>query len=271
MVLMPNMIYGTAWKKNNTDALVQDAILSGFRAIDTACQPRHYREDLVGVGLENVYKNSNIKREDIFIQTKFTPINGQDLNNMPYSQNDDILTALEKSFETSKKNLKTDYIDSYLIHSPFGPSSDFISVYKKMEEYVENKCIGIIGISNCYDLSLLEFIYDNAKIKPKVVQNRFYKDSDYDKQIREYCKKNSIYYESFWSLTANPHLLSSQVVIQLANKYDKTIPQIFYKFLNQIGIIPLNGTTSKTHMIEDLDIINFELSEEEVQSINSLL
>ena len=271
MVSIPNMIYGTAWKKEDTTILVQEAILSGFRAIDTACQPRHYREDLVGVALENLYNSGHIKREDLFIQTKFTPINGQDLNNMPYNQGDDVLTALNKSFETSKKNLKTDYIDSYLIHSPFGPSSDFISVYKRMEEYVQNKEIKIIGISNCYDLNLLEFIYDNAKIKPKVVQNRFYKESDYDKEIREYCKKKDIYYESFWSLTANPHLLSSKIVIDLANKYDKSIPQIFYKFLNQIGIIPLNGTTSKTHMIEDLDIINFSLDLKEIESIKELL
>ncbi|XPV53694.1 MAG: aldo/keto reductase [Halarcobacter ebronensis] len=99
---MPNMIYGTAWKKENTASLVEEALLCGFKAIDTACQPKHYREDLVGVGLENAIKNG-IKREDIFIQTKFTPIAGQDRTNMPYEASDDILTQLEKSFINQNK------------------------------------------------------------------------------------------------------------------------------------------------------------------------
>ncbi len=265
-----SMIYGTAWKKDETSTLVQEAIKCGFRAVDTACQPRHYREDLVGVGLESAYKEG-IKREDLFIQTKFTPINGQDLNNMPYLQNDDILTQLGKSFETSKQNLKTDYIDSYLIHSPFAPLEDFIATYQKMENYVRSGEIGQIGISNCYDLEFLKYVFENAQIKPKVIQNRFYKDSNYDKELREFCKQRDISYQSFWSLTANPHLLTSKEVLELSKKYDKTIPQIFYKFLNKVGITPLNGTTSKIHMIEDLDIVNFDLEKKEVESILNIL
>ena len=97
-----NMIYGTAWKKEQTSRLVEEAILTGFRAIDTACQPKHYREDLVGIGLENSFKNSNLKREDIFIQTKFTPIDGQDKTNMPYLESDNI----EKQKKKKKKNEK---------------------------------------------------------------------------------------------------------------------------------------------------------------------
>lgn len=159
---MPNMIYGTAWKKENTASLVEEALLCGFKAIDTACQPKHYREDLVGVGLENAIKNG-IKREDIFIQTKFTPIAGQDRTNMPYEASDDILTQLEKSFYKSKQNLKVDFIDSYLIHSPFAPLEDLIKVYKTMEEFVISGEVGQIGISNCYDLNLLAYLYDVAR------------------------------------------------------------------------------------------------------------
>lgn len=264
------MIYGTAWKKEETSRLVEQALLCGFKAVDTACQPRHYREDLVGVGLENAYKNG-IKRKDIFIQTKFTPINGQDESNMPYLASDDILIQLEKSFLKSKENLKTDYIDSYILHSPFGPIEDLVKVFKTMEEFVQCGQVGQIGISNCYDLNLLIYLYDVLDIKPKVVQNRFYKDSDYDKQIRKFCRQKDITYQSFWSLTANPHLLSSKEVQSLAIKYDKTVPQIFYRFLNQLGITPLNGTTSKIHMQEDLEISNFCLEEEEVRQINALL
>lgn len=267
---MPKMIYGTAWKKEDTARLVEEALLCGFRAVDVACQPKHYREDLVGFGLQNAF-NHGIKREDVFIQTKFTPISGQDLDNMPYFQSDDILIQLEKSFIKSKKNLKVDFIDSYVLHSPFAPIEDLVKVYRTMEEFHECGQIGQIGISNCYDLNLLIYLYDIAKVKPKVIQNRFYRESNYDKEIREFCRQKDITYQSFWSLTANPNLLKSIEVQSLAIKYKKTIPQIFYKFLNQINVTPLNGTTSKDHMVEDLDIDNFTLAENEVYSILKLL
>ena len=267
---MPNMIYGTAWKKENTTRLVEEALLTGFKVIDTACQPKHYREDLVGLGLENAFKQG-IKREDIFVQTKFTPISGQDINNMPYISSDNIITQVEKSFIKSKENLKLDFIDSYLIHSPFNPLEDLIKVYRTMEEFVQNKEVGQLGISNCYDLKLLTYLYDVAEIKPKVVQNRFYADSNYDKELREFCKQKDITYQSFWSLTANPHILISKEVSILASKYEKTKEQIFYKFLNQINITPLNGTTSKEHMLEDLKIDTFILDIIEINSIKNLL
>ena len=263
---MLNMIYGTAWKKENTASLVEEALLCGFKAIDTACQPKHYREDLVGEGLQNAI-NKGINRKDIFLQTKFTPISGQDRTNMPYEASDDILTQLEKSFYKSKQNLKVDFIDSYLIHSPFAPLEDLIKVYKTMEEFVLSGEVGQIGISNCYDQNLLSYIYDVAKVKPTMIQNRFYADSDYDKQIRVFAKQKGIMYQSFWSLTANPHLLKLDEVQTLAKNYNKTVPQIFYKFLNQIGITPLNGTTSKVHMRQDLDIKGFTLEDDEVDSI----
>lgn len=267
---MPNMIYGTAWKKEETAALVTEALKSGFRAIDTACQPKHYREDLVGLALEKAFKDG-MKREDIFIQTKFTPIDGQDRNNMPYFASDDILTQLEKSFIQSKENLKVNFIDSYLIHSPFAPVEDFINVYKTMEEFVVAGQVGQIGLSNCYDLKLLSYVHKNAKIKPKVLQNRFYKDSNYDKKLRVFCKDNNITYQSFWSLSANPNILTSEEVLSIAKKYNKTSPQVFYKFLNQINITPLNGTKSKIHMQEDLDIVNFKIEDKDINSILNLL
>jgi len=267
---MTNMIYGTAWKKEETTRLVKLAISSGFKAIDTACQPKHYREDLVGIALTNAIEDG-IKRDDLFIQTKFTPISGQDLNNMPYLSSDDILTQLEKSFYTSKKNLNVDFIDSYLIHSPFSPIEDLVKVYRTMEEFVQNGEVGQIGISNCYDFKLLRYLYDIAKVKPKVIQNRFYSESSYDKEIRNFCKQKNITYQSFWSLTGNPHLLKSKLLVELAAKYNKTPEQVFYKFLNQIDITPLNGTTSQIHMLEDLDISSFTLESLEIDSILNLL
>lgn len=268
---LPNMIYGTAWKKENTTNLVFEALKQGFRAIDTACQPRHYQEDLVGFGLQKAYDEGIVKREDLFIQTKFTPIDGQDKNNMPYLESDEIEIQVEKSFETSKKNLKTNFIDAYILHSPVYPGSKLQKVWQKMEEFVDAQEVGQLGISNCYDLDVLVYIYNNAKIKPSIVQNRFYAQSGYDKEIRAFCNQNGIKYESFWSLTANPHILTSEILQNLSKKYQRGVAEIFYRFLNHIDITPLNGTTSTKHMIEDLKIGDFSLSNDEINEISKLL
>lgn len=267
---IPNMIYGTAWKKENTTDLVFEALKQGFKGIDTACQPKHYREDLVGLGLLKAYE-IGIKREDIFIQTKFTPIDGQDQSNMPYLQSDEIEVQVEKSFETSKKNLKTNFIDAYILHSPVYPGSKLQRVWQKMEEFYDKKEVGALGISNCYDLDTLKFLYENAKIKPSIIQNRFYAQSGYDKEIRVFCKQNNITYESFWSLSANPDILISEVLQNLINKYQRSAAEIFYRFLNHIEIVPLNGTTSTKHMMEDLKIGEFELLDREIEEITQLL
>ena len=267
---IPNMIYGTAWKKENTTDLVFKALKQGFRGVDTACQPKHYREDLVGLGLLKAYE-SGIKRQDLFIQTKFTPIDGQEQSNMPYLASDEIEVQVEKSFETSKKNLHTDFINAYILHSPVYPGTKLQRVWQKMEEFYDKKEVGQLGISNCYDLDVLKYLFNNAKVKPSIVQNRFYAQSDYDKEIRSFCNENHITYESFWSLTANPNILSHEVLQNLALKYEKGVAEIFYRFLNHINIVPLNGTTSLKHMIEDLKIGEFELTREEINSIYNLL
>lgn len=269
-IKMPNMIYGTAWKKEQTAQLVKTAINTGFKGIDTACQPKHYREDLVGLGLKDCF-SEGLNRNDIFLQTKFTPLNGQDQNNMPYKASDSLKIQVEKSFETSKRNLGVDFIDSYILHSPIFPISHTMSVWEKMQEFYTNREVGQLGISNCYDLETLKYLYSNSDIKPSIVQNRFYNHTDYDKNIRTWCKEVGIIYQSFWSLTANPHLLNSDIVISLSLKYEKSVEQVFYKYLNMINIIPLNGTTSQKHMIEDLNLDDFTLDENEISSINKIL
>ena len=135
---IPNMIYGTAWKKENTTDLVFEALKQGFIGVDTACQPKHYREDLVGLGLLKAYE-IGIKRQDIFLQTKFTPIDGQEQSNMPYLASDEIEVQVEKSFETSKKNLHTDFINAYILHSPVYPELNFKGFGKKWKSFMTKK------------------------------------------------------------------------------------------------------------------------------------
>jgi diketogulonate reductase-like aldo/keto reductase len=140
-----------------------------------------------------------------------------------------------------------------------------------MEEIYNQKKALRLGISNCYDLEVLQKLYDEAQIKPSILQNRFYADSGYDKELREWCLTHDVTYQSFWSLTANPHLLSHPLLQTLSVEYNKTAAQIFFRFLIQIGIIPLTGTSSSKHMREDLSIFDFALTPKEQSDIELLL
>jgi len=269
-VEMPKIIYGTAWKKERTTELVIQAVQAGFRGIDTACQPKHYAEERVGEALMPL-KKEGIKREDLYIQTKFTPLAGQDPNNIPYDKNASLETQVADSFTRSKKNLQTDYVDTLLLHSPLFPHANLLSVYRAMEKIQQDGGALQLGISNCYDLGVLKRLYEDVQIKPAVVQNRFYPDSDFDKELRAWCDAHAVIYQSFWSLTANPYILASEVVVNLAKEYNKTQAQIFFNFLSLEGIVPLSGTTSQTHMRQDLDIFSFELSLSQRSEIRALL
>lgn len=264
---MPKIIYGTAWKKEQTTRLVMEALKAGFRGIDTACQPKHYAEPLVGDALQL----SGIKREELFVQTKFTPLEGQDPDTVPYHKDASLTEQVAQSFETSKKNLKTSYIDSLLLHSPLFPFSHLLEVWRAMEAIYKRGEVLQLGISNCYDLGVLKRLYDEADIKPAVVQNRFYAQSDYDTELRQWCLQHDIVYQSFWSLTANPHILGSETMMQLAMKYRKSEAEIFFAYLISQHITPLSGTTSQTHMQQDLEAAEVLLSKDEIRSITALL
>ncbi|MGK7894529.1 MAG: aldo/keto reductase family protein [Microcystaceae cyanobacterium] len=264
---MPVILYGTAWKKENTDDLVALALQTGFRGIDTACQPKHYEESLVGAAIERL----EIKRENLFLQTKFTPVDGQNPDNIPYDANLPIKEQITASFEVSKSNLRTHFIDSYLLHSPIFPHADLLKAWRTMESIYNRGEVGQLGISNCYELPSLKRLFADAKIKPAIVQNRFCNQTNYDKELRAWCREQGIIYQSFWSLTANPHLLGSQTFFDLARRYKVSEAQIMYRFLTQIGIAPLNGTTNQQHMKADLQIFEFELTPEEVEEIEGIL
>ena len=104
-VKMPRLIYGTAWKKERTADLVVKAIQSGFKGIDTACQPKHYDERLVGAALRRL-KDQGVERDNLFLQTKFTALADQDPRQVPYDKNSPIESQVIQSFEASKNNLQ---------------------------------------------------------------------------------------------------------------------------------------------------------------------
>lgn len=206
---MPRFMYGTAWKKDRTKELVELAVRTGFRGIDTACQPKHYHEPGVGEALSSLYSQGIISRSNMFLQTKFTSLNGQDPNRIPYDPRAALSEQVHESFNISLTNLQTDYIDSLVLHSPMQHYADTHIVWRAMENIHATGKVRELGISNCYNLNTLQQLYKDAVVKPTVLQNRFYADSGYDEEIRQFCNEHSIRYQSFWTLTANPRILKT--------------------------------------------------------------
>lgn len=269
-VNMPGLIYGTAWKKERTADLVVKAIQAGFRGIDTACQPKHYDEPLVGEALHKLEEHG-IERETLFIQTKFTPLSGQDPRQVPYDKDATIESQVNQSFEASLRNLQTQYVDSLVLHSPVAPRALLMKLWGAMETIQKTGAARQLGISNCYDTKVMRQLYADANVKPAVVQNRFYKKTGYDADLRNWCSNHGVIYQSFWTLTANPHILANKALRTIARKYNKTEAQIFFRHLNQSGIVVLTGTCSEQHMREDLGIFDFELSADDLKNVSLLL
>lgn len=268
-VAMPFLLYGTAWKKDKTADLVTKAVKYGFRGIDTACQPKHYNEAGVGEAIQRL-ASEGTTRKDLYIQTKFTPLDGQDPLNIPYNRSAPLSVQVAESFEVSKKNLGVSYVDGLILHSPLENMDRTMTAWQAMEQIYNNGGTAQIGISNCYDLEMLKQLHAAAYIKPAVLQNRFYQDTDYDNEIRNWCQEQKIIYQSFWTLTANPQILSSKAVQKAARTYQKSAAQIFFCVLVGIDIVPLTGTCSEKHMKEDLEIFNFNLPTTVMQEIASL-
>lgn len=270
-IKMPKIIYGTAWKKDLTASLLEQAIMMGFRGIDTACQPKHYHEPGVGEGLKACISNGVITRPELYLQTKFTSLNGQDPNRIPYDPKASLSQQVNQSLETSLKNLQTSYLDCLVLHSPMATDALTLEVWRAMEVFVKDGIVKQLGISNCYDIGTLQDLFHASETKPAIIQNRFYATTGYDREIRVFCRQHGIIYQSFWTLTANPHLLSESAVTSLASRYQRTTVQVFFRYLSQIGIVPLTGTTSTGHMKQDLAIFDFELADAECEVISALL
>ncbi|WP_245807921.1 aldo/keto reductase family protein [Crenothrix polyspora] len=267
---MPQIIYGTAWKQERTAALVEQAISLGFRGIDTGCQPKHYHEAGVGAGIA-VCLNKGLERSELYLQTKFTSLNGQDPLRIPYDAKASLAEQVAQSFQASLKNLQTPYLDCLVLHSPMPNPQQTLAVWQAMTDIFHSGAARQLGISNCYKLQDLEALYHASEIKPAVLQNRFYADSQYDRGIRDFCRQHGIAYQSFWTLSANPHILADTLLQTLAKQYQRNAAQVLFRYLTQIGIVPLTGTASAKHMAEDLAIFEFELTGDECAALGALL
>ena len=269
-VPIPSFMYGTAWKEEATTGLVQLAVMTGFRAIDTANQLIHYQEALVGEVLQAL-EEKGIGRDTLFLQTKFTSVGGQD-HRTPYDASADLTTQVRQSFDSSLTHLGTDYMDSYVLHGPHqrrGLGEADWEVWAAMEGLYESGKTKMIGISNVTAEQLTE-LCEEANHKPMVVQNRCFAARGWDKEVRDICQAHGIIYQGFSLLTANRAVLADPEIRIIAQRLGASTAQIIFRFAMQIGMLPLTGTTSQQHMREDLQAEQFALSTEELQRIETI-
>jgi diketogulonate reductase-like aldo/keto reductase len=261
-----SFLYGTAWKEDDTERCVRDALAAGFRGIDTANQRKHYFEAGVGKAIAT----SGIARDQLFIQTKFTFVDGQD-HRLPFDPDAPIATQVAQSFASSLEHLGVTYLDSLVLHGPsqhHGLGVDDHEAWRAMEKLVEQGGVRALGVSNVTAQQIAELVAF-AKVKPVYVQNRCYARTAWDQLARTVCKQHGITYQGFSLLTANRQVLAHRGVADIAKRYAKAPSQIVFRFAQQVGMLPLTGTTKVDHMRQDLAIEDFALTADELALVEA--
>jgi diketogulonate reductase-like aldo/keto reductase len=271
MAEIPSFLYGTAWKEEQTERLTRLAIDCGFRGIDTANQRKHYFEAAVGAGIASAIADGVVKREELFLQTKFTFRAGQD-HRLPYLPAASITQQVQQSFASSLDHLRVDMIDSYVLHGPSrrrGLGAEDYEAWEAMEELHAAGKTRYLGISNVA-LDQLQALVATAHTAPMFVQNRCYARMRWDADVRAFCRQHGIIYQGFSLLTANIAEIRSQPFRDVVARARRTPAQIVFRFAIQIGMLPLTGTTDAAHMREDLDVFGWELSPEDMRAIEMI-
>lgn len=254
-VIMPNMAVGTNWMTyRELKPVLRSAFKNGFRAIDTA---RDYgNEDVVGHVVMDLLKELNIKREDIFITTKIG--NSQQIEG-----------NIEEEIEKSLNNLRTNYLDLWLMHWPY--PGCYIHTWRKMEQVYKSGKVKAIGVAN-YDLRHLKTLFSSGiKITPMVNQIEYHPLRTIN-HLRPFMQKNGIAIQAYAPLCRLVAPLKESILLNdLAKKYQKTLGQILLRWHIQQGyVMPVFKTYTPTRFIENKDIYDFELTAEEMNNIFSL-
>lgn len=252
-VRMPQVGYGVfEIPKENTAQCVYDAISVGYRLIDTA--QAYYNEEETGEGIARAIADGIVKREDIFLTTKVW------VTEFGYEK-------AKASIEESMRKLKVDYLDLVLIHQCL---SDYYGTYHAMEDLYDEGKIRAIGISN-FSAERMADITTFNRIVPAVNQvetHMFWQQYD----LHEWMEKYHIQHEAWGPLAQHrlKDIMNSPVVKKIADAHGKTPAQIALRQHVQRGIVIIPKSTHKERMIQNLDLFDFELTEEEMAELKTL-
>ncbi len=244
---IPRIGFGTYKLKgeNETIDTIKYALKVGYRFIDTASF--YGNEEWIGKAI----KESKIKREDIFLATKvWNDSHGYD-------------KAID-SFEKSMKKLDIDYLDLLLVHWPTKLNKETWRAFESLYELGKVRAIGVCN----FKIGHLEELRKTAKIMPMVNQIEVHPCFS-QKEIVNYCNNYKIQVIG-WSPIMKGQLLEVPLMIDLAEKYNKTIAQIALRWHIQKGIIPIPKSSHCGRIADNIDIFNFELSEEDMIKIDRL-
>lgn len=266
--MTPVFLYGTAWKEERTAALVRQALEVGFRAIDTANQRKHYAEQFVGDALKQAIDDGLVRRDEVFLQTKFTFIDGQD-ERLPYEKGAPVEKQVRQSMVSSLEHLQTDFVDSLVLHGPSSRSGWHRAdrtAWQAMEALHDEGKAKQLGVSNV-TLEQLQELVEGAAVQPAFVQNRCYARTGWNAEVRAFCRQHGIRYQGFSLLTANPQVLANAEVRAIAARHRMTCEQVVFAFAHRVGMLPLTGSSSAAHLRLDLASIRIELSDAEVATV----
>lgn len=246
-VKIPSIGFGTykSGDDEETAKIIKNALNLGYKMIDTAS----FYNNEVGIG--NGIKESDIDRKDIFIVTK--------LWNDDHGYDNTI-----EAFNKSLNNLQVDYIDLYLIHWPNKLNAE---TWRAFEHLYETGKVKAIGVCN-FKVEHLEELKKTAKIMPMVNQVEIHPFSTKN-NIINYCKDNNIKVVA-WSPISRGRVLSNELMIDLSQKYKKSIVQIVLRWHMQKGVIPIPKSSNENRIRENIDIFDFEISSEDMKAIDSL-
>ncbi|ODG91702.1 MULTISPECIES: aldo/keto reductase [Bacillaceae] len=229
---------------------VKAAIRNGYRSIDTAAI--YQNEEGVGQGIREALEENDLKREDLFITSK---VWNADLG---YQSTID-------AFELSLKKLGLDYLDLYLIHWPV--EGKYVESWKALETLYKNGKVKAIGMSN-FQIHHLKEVMAHAEIMPMINQVELHPMLS-QVELREFLKENSIQVEA-WAPLMQGQLFENETLSQIANKHNKSIAQVVLRWHLQNGVVIIPKSIKEHRIQENANIFDFELTEEDMNQINSL-
>lgn len=246
-VKIPSVGFGTfrTGDDKETSQIIKQALEIGYRIIDTAS----FYKNEVGVG--NGIKESAVNREEIFLVTK--------LWNDDHGYEETI-----EAFNKSLEKLQVEYIDLYLVHWPNKLNAE---TWKAFEYLYETGKVKSIGVCN-FKINHLEELKKTAKIMPMINQIELHPFSTKN-EMMNYCLGNNIKVMA-WSPISRGKVFDNELIIRLAEKYNKTIAQIVLRWHLQKGIIAIPKSSNKNRIKENIDIFDFEISKEDMREIDSL-